>query len=169
LAQRGRKRKRRPPTAPGRPSPPAAAAPREPRVSRTEARNAAARDALVPLGEGERPLPVTIGAIVALILGLVEIPLYFAWDGGERPAIGGFVFFVALMLLMAWGMWRVKYWAVLGFQALLAICVLIFSLLALRFQDVLDLVIALAVIIPSGTLFWFMVKALARIQMPERR
>jgi hypothetical protein len=136
--------------------------------SRSAARNEAARDALVPLGEGERPLPVTIGAAVALVLGLVEIPLYLTWNGGERPALPGFLFFIGLMLLMAWGMWRVKYWAVLGFQALLAICILIFSLLALRFQDALDLVIALAVIVPAGVLFWFMVKALARIQMPGR-
>jgi hypothetical protein len=29
--------------------------------------------------------------------------------------------------------------------------------------------ISLAVIIPAGALFWFLVKAMARIQMPERR
>ena len=25
-----------------------------------------------------------------------------------------------------------------------------------------------AIVVPAGTLFWFMVKAMARIQMPER-
>jgi phosphatidylserine synthase len=139
------------------------------RRKRSEAKDEAARAALAPLGAGERPLPVTIGAAVALVLGLVEVPLYFAWSGDKRPSLAGFVFFTGLMLVMAWGMWRVKYWAVLGFQALLALCILVFSLLALRFQTALDLVIAIAVIVPACVLFWFMVKALARIQMPERR
>ena len=31
------------------------------------------------------------------------------------------------------------------------------------------MVVALALIAGAGTLFWFLVKALARIQMPERR
>jgi hypothetical protein len=162
LAQRNsgkQKRKHRP--APEREPVPA-------RPSRTEAKNAATRDALVPLAEGERPRAVTIGAIVALVLAVAEIPLYFLWDGDERPAIAGVLFFSGLMLAMAWGMWKLKYWAVLGFQALLALCILIFSLLALRFQDALDLVIAIAVVVPASALFWFMVKALARIQMPER-
>jgi hypothetical protein len=34
---------------------------------------------------------------------------------------------------------------------------------------VVTVVICLAVIVPAGILFWSMVKALARIQMPERR
>jgi hypothetical protein len=163
LAQRAKRKKKRKPRPPAR---------REPAMSRgyakAEAKNAAVRQSLEPLAVGERPLPVTIGAIVALALAVVEIPLYLAWDGDERPALPGFLFFTGLMLLMAWGMWRVRYWAVLGFQALLAICILIFSLLALRFESVLDLLIALAVIVPGSVLFWFMVKAMARIQMPNR-
>jgi len=35
-------------------------------------------------------------------------------------------------------------------------------------SNVVTLLICLAVIIPAGTLFWFLVKAMARIQMPER-
>ena len=74
-----------------------------------------------------------------------------------------------LLCVVAWGMWRAKYWAVLGMQTLLALT-LIAAALGLvtagergRRDAVLVLIIAAA-----GTLFWFMVKAMARIQMPER-
>jgi hypothetical protein len=159
LAQRGsRKRKRK-----QRPAPSA-----QPGVSRTEARNIAAREALEPLAPGERPLPVTIGAVVAVALVVVQIPLYFVWDGDERPALPSFAFFCVLMLVMAWGMWNARYWAVLGFQALLALAILTGSLLLMVAGSVLTVLICLAIVIPAATLFWFMVKAMARIQMPDR-
>jgi hypothetical protein len=161
LAQRGRaKRKRRPAAT--------AAEPREPRASRTEAKNAAVRATLEPLEPGERPRPVTIGAIVAIALVVVQIPLYLIWDGDKRPQLPGFLFFMALMLVMAWGMWRVRYWAVLGFQALLAVCILVVSLAVMVASNVLTVLICAAIIVPAGVLFWFMVKAMARIQMPDR-
>ena len=75
---------------------------------------------------------------------------------------------MGLMLAMAWGMWRAKYWAVLGFQALLALAILVVALALTVASDVLTVVICLAVIVPAGTLFWFLIKALARIQMPDR-
>jgi hypothetical protein len=62
----------------------------------------------------------------------------------------------------------VRYWAVLGMQALLGLVILLFSLLAIRFGDIGELAIALAIIGSAGTLFWFLVKSMARIQMPER-
>jgi len=138
-------------------------------MSRTEAKNAAARAELEPLREGERPLPVTIGAIVALTLVVVQVPLYFLFDGEDRPALPGFVGFLLLMLVMAWGMWNVKYWAVLGFQALLAIVILIVSLLAFVASDIWTFLLCAAIVVPASALFWFMVRALARIQMPTLR
>jgi hypothetical protein len=162
LAQRDRsKRKRRPPATAG-------AQPREPRASRSEAKNAAVRATLEPLEPGERPRPVTIGAIVALALVLVQIPLYLVWDGDQRPQLPGFLFFMALMLAMAWGMWQAKYWAVLGFQALLAACILIVSLIVLLASNVVTVLICAAIVVPAGALFWSMVRAMARIQMPDR-
>jgi hypothetical protein len=147
------------------------AAPAEPRPpSRSEQRNAEARAALVPLEPGERPTPVTIGAIVAAALGLVNIGLYIAGleIDGERPQVVGVLAFSALMLTAAWGMWNVRYWAVLGMQALLGLLIVVFSLFAVTASDVWSLLFALAVIGSTGTLFWFMVKAMARIQMPTR-
>ena len=157
MGRRSRKQRKPLPTAPAE------------GMSRTERKNAAARAELEPLGEGERPLPVTIGAIVAVVLVVVQIPLYLAWDGDERPSLPGFLLFTALMLVMAWGMWNVKYWAVLGFQALLAICILVVSLALMTASNVVTALICLAIVIPAAILFWFMVRALARIQMPELR
>jgi hypothetical protein len=72
------------------------------------------------------------------------------------------------MLTMAWGLWRARYWAVLGLQALLALLILIVSLVALKFESVIDLVICVGIIVPSTVLFYSLIKAMARIQMPER-
>ena len=72
------------------------------------------------------------------------------------------------MLAAAVGCFRMRYWAVLGMQALLALTILLFSLLLIRAESVLAVVIGVAVIGGAGTLFWFLVKSMARIQMPER-
>ena len=138
--------------------------------SRSEQKDAAARAALVPLKPGERPAAVTVAAIVAAVLGLVNLGLYAAGFeiDGERPQAVGVLAFSALMLTAAWGMWRTRYWAVLGMQALLGLIILIFSLFAMTAASVWALLLALAVVGSAGTLFWFMVKAMARIQMPTR-
>ena len=72
------------------------------------------------------------------------------------------------MFAAAWGCWNARYWAVLGMQALLGLGILIFSLLLVKAESLLAVVIALVVIVAAGTLFWFLVKSMARIQMPER-
>jgi hypothetical protein len=159
-AKRGRKH-RRPATA-------AAAAPRE---SRSEKKNQAARDALVPLREGERPTAVTVAAVVAFLLAVGNLGAYAAgWKvDGQRAPIGTVAFQALLMLTAAWGMWRARYWAVLGMEAILAILIVILAVLLLKASTVLTALILLAVIAPSCVLFWTLVKAMARIQMPERR
>jgi hypothetical protein len=138
--------------------------------ARSRAKDEAARAALEPLAEGERPRAVTVAAAVALLLGVSNIVVYAAGVEvqGDRPAVSGLVVFSLLMLVAAWGCWRARYWAVLGMQALLALGVIIFSLLLVRASSILAVVVALVVIGGGGTLFWFLVKALARIQMPER-
>ena len=172
MGRRARRREqaaRRPPPAKPRPQP--AAAPSGDRSSRSEAKNAAARASLEPLREGERPRAVTVAALVATALALANVVWFLAGAkiGGKRPAAVGVLSYSALMGTAAWGMWRAKYWAVLGMQAILAILIVGFSVFLLRFSTVWDILIALAVIVPSGALFWFLVKAMARIQMPQRR
>ena len=65
-------------------------------------------------------------------------------------------------------MWRARYWAVLGFQALLAITIVLGCLALLTAVNVAAVVARVAIIGLAGTLFWFLVKALARLQMPTR-
>lgn len=141
--------------------------------SRSEAKNAAVRASLEPLREGERPRAVTVAAVVAFLLAAGNLVAYFAGleVDGERPAPTFFAF-PLLLLVAAWGMWRVRYWAVLGMQAILALVLIGFCLnlmFAVTSDDFLVAAISLAVIAATGSLFWFMVKAMARIQMPERR
>jgi hypothetical protein len=140
------------------------------RESRSEAKNAAVREQLEPLEEGERPLAVTIGAVVTLVLGVANIVL-FAFGvkvGGQKPTVSGIAGPTLIMFVAAYGMWRKRYWAVLGVEALLGLIIVFFSLLALRAENVVSVLVALAVIVPSGVLFWFLIRAMARIQMPER-
>jgi hypothetical protein len=138
--------------------------------ARARAKDDEARARLKPLAKGERPGAVTVGAVVALILGLSNFALYLAGlkIAGKRPTLIGPAFYSGVLLLTAWGMWRARYWGVLGMQALLAITILVFALLAIKAESVLALVIAIVVLAAAGTLFWFLVKAMARIQMPER-
>ncbi|MDQ3587699.1 MAG: hypothetical protein M3433_05300 [Actinomycetota bacterium] len=138
--------------------------------ARSRARDEAARAALKPLDPGERPTAVTVAAVVTAVVGLVNLGAYLAGleVSGERPAVVGILLFTGLMLAAAWGAWNVRYWAVLGIQALLGLTILIFSLLAVKSQDALELAIAVAIIGGAGTLFWHLVKSMARIQMPER-
>jgi hypothetical protein len=138
--------------------------------ARGRARDEARRAALRPLAPGERPPAVTAAGAVALVLGATNLISFLAGAriGGERPAPAGIAIFTALMLVAAYGCFRVRYWAVLGMQALLCLIILTFSLLLIRAEGVVALLIAIAIIAAAGALFWFLVKSMARIQAPER-
>jgi hypothetical protein len=128
------------------------------------------RAQLEPLEEGERPLAVTIGAFVTIGLVLANVIMYASGleVRGDRPAFVGFLAFSALMVTMAWGLWRAKYWAVLGLEALLGLLIVIVGLVGLLSSSLTDVLICLAILIPAGALFWFLIRAMARIQMPQR-
>ena len=139
--------------------------------AKAEQRNQAAREALTPLAEGERPKVVTLGAIVAGLIALSIVGGYLAGVEveGEKPRLAQVVAPALILGVMAWGMWRGRYWAVLGFQLILVF--LIFSAvfgLAVQASSVAQFAATLGLLAISGTFFFFMVKAMARIQMPER-
>jgi peptidoglycan/LPS O-acetylase OafA/YrhL len=145
-----------------------AQAPKPP--SRSEAKNAAVRACLEPIEPGERPLVLTIGAAVAVAVVVANLVVYLAgWTyGGHKTAFVGFLLFAAIMLIMAWGLWNAKYWAVLGLEALLGVLVVALGLFLMTAENVKSALILLAIIVPAGALFWFNVRVMARIQMPER-
>jgi hypothetical protein len=167
LGQRSRKRGRR-----AKPPAAAVAAGSAPgTVSRSERRNAALRATLTPLGPGERPWPITVGALLAALNGVVQLILFIVGVklkvAGTRPQAFSVIVFAVLMFVCAGGMWRMKYWAVLGFQALLAIVILTFALVLIRASSVLGAVISLVVVGAGGFLFWRLVRVLSRLQMPK--
>ncbi len=143
--------------------------------SRSELRNEAARQELEPLAEGERPGVVTVGAIIS---GLIAASIAIAWIVGAKVQVTGSnvserpnVFQVfppaILFAVMAYGMWRARYWAVLGFEAIMAILMVGSFIALIAATSVFKGISAGLVLIGAGSLFWFTVKALARIQMPE--
>jgi hypothetical protein len=139
--------------------------------AKAEERNREARESLEPLAEGERPLVVTVGAVVAALVALSIVGGYLAGVkvNGEAPKVPQVVAPALLMGVMAWGMWRARYWAVLGFQLILAF--LIFSAvfgLAVQAATVAQFAATLGLLAVAGGFFFFMVKAMARIQMPHR-
>jgi hypothetical protein len=139
--------------------------------AKAELRNQATREALTPLAEGERPLVVTIGAVVAGLIALSVVGGYLAGVkvNGETPRFAQVAAPALIMGVMSWGMWRARYWAVLGFQLILVF--LIFSAvfgLAVQASTVGQFAATLGLLAVAGTFFFFMVKAMARIQMPER-
>lgn len=142
--------------------------------AKAEVKNQAARDALDPLEEGERPTVVTVGAVfsavVALILwgSCVYALVTGAEANGREVNVFQWGFFALVISAMAWGMWRAKYWAVLGFQMLLVLLILAGILGMVVAPTLLQIIGTLVLTAGLSVLFWFMVKAMARIQMPER-
>lgn len=143
-------------------------------LSRSELKDREAREALEPLREGERPGAVSVGAAVSSLLALVfwvSAIVSAVTDvevEGSEPSTAPLVLFAAVLTLMGYGMWRARYWAVLGFQALLVLIMLAAALGLVQVRTVLQAVGTTLILAGAGTLFYFMVKALARIQMPQR-
>jgi hypothetical protein len=145
--------------------------PRSRSRARTEAKNQAVRETLEPLAPGERPLAVTIASIAAALLALGNLLTYVFSDHAANANRGGEIFqtlaICVVLAIASWGMWRAKYWAVLGFQTILGLQIIILSLSLLRVSNALVALLFVAILLLSAVLFWFLVRAMARIQMPE--
>jgi hypothetical protein len=137
--------------------------------ARSRERDDAARAALVPLRPGERPWPIALSAILAAVFAVANVVLIFAgWQvDGERPVGGGLVF-AGVMLAAAIGMWRLSYWAVLGFEVLLGVTFVGAMLSLLRAGDAWGVLLAVIVMATTGPLFYLLIRQMARIQMPQR-
>ena len=135
--------------------------------ARARERDEAIRATLEPLEPGERPGAVTAAAIVAALLGvslLLQLALVDEIDGNDR----GLALFSVVMFVAAAGMWKAQYWAVLGFEFFLGLT-LVFAAVSLMFaSNVWGVVYSLVILAGAGVLFWKLVRAMARIQMPRR-
>ena len=140
-------------------------------AARYEERNRAARERLEPLAPNERPTVVTVSAVIAAVIAAGSPIAYviLALLDASRPPLINVIWPAFLMGMASWGMWRARYWAVLGFDVVLVFLMIVAVGGLIEAKNALAAVVFTALIAGAGTLFYFMVKAMARIQMPERR
>ncbi len=127
-------------------------------------------DALQPLGEDERPTPLLVAVVVAAALAVgvcisVATVHDLARHGGSLP---GGLFLAGLLFLLAWGLYQRRYWAVLGFEALLAFQIIVTSLALIVAETLLAAGLCVVSICLAGWLFWKLVRVMGRIQAGER-
>jgi hypothetical protein len=139
--------------------------------ARARDRTDAARAELQPLAPGERPRAVTVAAVLAALIALANLVLFLAgWEvRGQEPSTSGTLIFCAIMVVAAAGMWARRYWAVLGFEMLLGIAIVGAAISLLRASNLAGVALCLGLIGACGPLFWFLIRAMARLQMPARR
>ena len=81
-------------------------------------------------------LLVAVGNIVQVAFG-TKVKF-----GSTHTSVPGVALFSVIMLVCAIGMWQRRYWALLGFEALLAIVIVAFCFVLVTAVDVLRAVIA---------------------------
>jgi hypothetical protein len=137
--------------------------------ARGRERDELTRAELEPLAHGERPRAVTVATAVALFIAGANLVGFLAgWEiDGQQPSTFGFIAFELLMLAMAAGLWRSAYWAVLGFEALLGITLIIAGMGLLVASNWRAVALSVGLFATAGPLFWFLIRAMARIQMPR--
>ncbi len=139
--------------------------------AKAEIRNQAAREALVPLEDGERPPVVTFAAILAALVAISIVVTFAAGVkvNGSTPKVSTVAAPALIMGVLAWGMWQARYWAVVCFQLVLVFLIFtaVYGLLVIA-TSVGEFAVTVGLLAVSGALFWLMVKAMARLQMPER-
>lgn len=139
------------------------------RSARSAERDAALRAELTPLQPGEQPAPLVISAVISVLFAITNVVLYAADVEleGPKPSIVGVLAFAAIMLVAAWGIWTHRYWAVLGFQALLAISILFAALALLVASNLAAVALCAVTICAGGWLFWKLVRVLGRMKVPR--
>jgi hypothetical protein len=138
---------------------------------RAAERDAAARAALSPLGEREWPPALRVAIAVALLLAVGVIAGAASVHdlnkhGGSLP---GAALLAVVLALLAQGMYRHRYWAVLGFEALLAFQIIVTSLALVVASTLLAAAICFVSILLGGWLFWKLIRVMGRIQAGEQR
>lgn len=133
-------------------------------------REAQARAALRPLGAGERPPALVVACMLSALLGVAVLVGGLTVGDLSRHggSLAGAVFLAAVFALLALGMYRRRYTAVLAFEALLTFQIIVTSLalvVAGTLRAALGCLLAIAL---GGWLFWKLVRVMGRIQAGER-
>jgi hypothetical protein len=141
------------------------------RASARKARAAQARAALAPLGESERPRALLVAAAVSALLavGVIVGALTVHDLSSQGGSLAGGVFIAAILALLAQGMYRRRYWAVLGFEALLAFQIIVTSLALVVASTLAAAGGCLLAIVLGGWLFWKLIRVMGRIQAGEHQ
>ena len=94
-------------------------------------------------------------------------------DEKYRRVVGVGVLFVAALFFFTvaeFGRRRIRYpVAVLGFEALLGLSIVVAALSLVVASNAAAVVLCLGIVALAGPLFWKLIRAMARIQMPDRR
>jgi hypothetical protein len=141
------------------------------RPVRGDERARLARDALRPLGPDERPpalrvaIAVCVALAIAVIVGAATVH-DLSRHGGSLP---GAALLAVVLVALAQGMYRQRYWAVLSFEALLAFQIIVTSLALVVASTLLAAAVCLVSVGLGGWLFWKLVRVMGRIQAGERR
>jgi hypothetical protein len=154
----------------GDPRPGAAGSGGRPRSGRGES-DEQRRAELQPYGPDERPSSLLVAVAVSALLSLgVLVGGLTAHDlsshGGSRA---GAVFLAVIFALLALGMYRRRYLAVLGFEALLTFQIIVASLALVVASTWMAAAGCLVAIGLGGWLFWKLIRVMGRIQAGERR
>ena len=134
-------------------------------------REEAARAALSPLAPDERPasLLVAVGVCIVLAVGVLAGAATvhdLSRHGGSLP---GAATIAIVLALLAQGMYRQRYWAVLSFEALLAFQIIVTSLALVVASTIAAAAVCALGIGLGGWLFWKLIRVMGRIQAGERR
>ena len=129
------------------------------------------RAELEPLGEHERPRALLVAIAVCGLLALAVI-VGVATDHDLRShggSIPGGIFLAVVFALLAVGMYRRRYLAVLGFEALLAFQIIVTSLALVVAETLVAAGACLLAVGLGGWLFWKLVRVMGRIQAGEQQ
>lgn len=142
-----------------------------PRRASSEERNAAIRADLRPFARGERPAAAALAAIFLTAIALTNL-LMLAIGYQPRDALQttagttAQVGFSVVAIIVAVFVWRLKAWALLLLQALLAITALTSFVGLVLASSVRGALLAIALMLASGWLFTKLIRVLARAQSP---
>jgi hypothetical protein len=138
---------------------------------RGASRDELARAGLQPLGEDERPAALLVAVAVAGVLAVaVAIGAFTIHDLSRHGgSVAGGVFLAGVLAGLAVGMYKRRYWAVLGFEALLAFQIIVTSLALVVASTLLAAGLCLVSIALGGWLFWKLIRVMGRIQAQDHR